>query len=127
MFYSHLLSKDRALPGAEEIAELLLVLGQPVHQDTQPVPPHFPTLVVEIKRLVENIRIFCDRHHSSQLLLQLTLGSLLIDQVDDDLLPVQRLLLLEMSGEAISLSDVGSQLQGWWWFVSEIRSLTKYF
>ena len=127
MFYSHLLSKDRALPGAEEIAELLLVLGQPVHQDTQSVPPHFPALVVEIKRLVENIRIFCDCHHSSQLLLQLTLGTLLIDQVDDDLLPVQRLLLLEMSGEAISLSDVGSQLQGWWWFVSEIRSLTKYF
>ena len=58
MFYSHLLSKDRALPGAEEIAELLLVLRQAVGQDTQPVPSHLPALVVEVKRLVENVLIF---------------------------------------------------------------------
>ena len=125
MFYSHLLSKDRALPGAEEIAELLLVLRQPVHQYGQPVPPHLSTLVVEIKGLVENIGILGDGHDSPQLLLQLALRSFLVDQVDDDLLPVQTFLLLEMSGEAISLSHVGSKLQGWRWFVSEVWGLTK--
>ena len=123
----HLLSKDRALPGAEEVAELLLVLRQPVHQYGQPVPPHLSALVVEIKGLVENIGILCDGHDSPQLLLQLALRTFLVDQVDDDLLPVQTFLLLEMSGEAIFLSHVGSELQGWWWFVSEVWGLTKIF
>ena len=36
---SYLSGQYTALPGLQEIAELLLVLGQPVQQDRQPVPP----------------------------------------------------------------------------------------
>ena len=81
--------------------------------------------MVKIKRLVEDIRILGHSHDCLQLTLQLSLGSFLIYQVDDDLLTVQTFLLLEMSGEAISLSDIVSQLQGWRWFVSEVRPLPR--
>ena len=83
--------------------------------------------MVKIKGLVENIGVFRHRRDSLQLTLQLSLGSFLIYEVDDNLLAVQTFLLLEMSGEAISLSDIGSELQGRWWFVSEVGPLERKF
>ena len=36
--FSHLSEKDPSFPGLEEVGHVLLVLGQPVHQDAQSIP-----------------------------------------------------------------------------------------
>ena len=72
-------SEHQALSGQDKVAELLLVLGQSVHQSLQLVVSHLAALFVEIKGLVEQI---CIRHlvtNGLELSLQSTLCTLLVD------------------------------------------------
>lgn len=69
--------------GQQKVTHLLLIVGQSIHQNIEPVPPHVTTFRVKIERLVPNVLIAYSRYHVPIRLLQQVLGPAMINLRDE--------------------------------------------